>query len=486
MLAFRHARSYAPSILFLRGLDMITYDRKQNRKWRSLRMTTQFLLNMDGYYRSYDEHKSKRHAFVLGTVTTARTMDPACLRSGRFEWVIEFRNPFPDERAQMLENFATFSQIETSDNVNWSEVSLATKGYSINDLRFVLNNAALNELYQGNKVCTRENLNHAIGLMNILQHRSMLKAEKETKTTVRRDFFAVQATEERESPKGNESLTHLLINDVYVQKKILQYLRLIIGQPDSATKLAANWMGWDTNPPKVYQREDAPERQQQRLFMEGVSEFIAEMLFLRDFEQASCSPMMVFDTYSHTLAIHLASVYLPMYETQKFGRSLSSGTFIRQFNRCGKKQPHNWTTLSYRSFRLLGERFEYLDKWYIARRFQFKTSKLQRSIAEHFTLPGSSPKFETIQNTDRDIRNLYEDNADLSVTDQTVGLMLKKRLIERNNVEYEKMLYRAHLEEVNMFGTFQFKILWRVRAHKRVVRLKQVAQELLKLRQLRD
>jgi hypothetical protein len=64
--------------------------------------------------------------------------------------------------------------------------------------------------------------------------------------------------------------------------------------------------------------------------------------------------------------------------------------------------------------------------------------------------------------------------------------MLKKRLIERNNVEYEKMLYRAHLEEVNMFGTFQFKILWRVRAHKRVVRLKQVAQELLKLRQLRD
>ena len=48
---------------------------------------------MDGFSSGETHTMSERNIFVLGSMETTAMMDDACLRSGRFEWVLRFLLP---------------------------------------------------------------------------------------------------------------------------------------------------------------------------------------------------------------------------------------------------------------------------------------------------------------------------------------------------------------------------------------------------------
>ena len=492
MAAFLHARNEAPSILFLRDIDHITYDREKNRSWRSLRMTTQFLLILDGYRAGSDKILSHCRTFVVGSVATTATLDPACLRFGRFEWLLEFNQPALKERRIMLKQFVSVSAFPTSTGFLWDEVALATKGFSLKELRCLLNSTVLQQTYRRqSETYTMSNLHHAIGTNNLLRDRRTYYPESsESQSTKLQSFFEWRALNSRDSSLAKDTasadLLQLLMDGTYVEKKILQCLRLIVGQPERATRVATSWARWVSNPPQSLASGGCIEMHQQGLFVDGVLNLLAEMLFLRDFMGVTCSPLMTFDTYTHSLGAQIQSVYLPMHERQILARSISTGTFIRQFNIWEQNQPVGWASLSHRPLRQLTARFYWLNDWQMKRKFHFKPERHPYPRAKRFSLPMLSPALESVKATPRDIRNQYEEEGELIHVGKTISLMMQTRLRENMSIGFMRRPKRTFLRDQYMFGTFGTTHFFAQKEWKKVVRIKQVAHELLKLGQLTD
>ncbi|MGH7042659.1 MAG: AAA family ATPase, partial [Acetobacteraceae bacterium] len=94
--AFDEARSSAPSILFIDELDTLGVRGGQRRFgdwWRSI--TNSLLELLDGI-------AGREGVVVIGATNDAAEIDPAVVRSGRMDRVIEVGLPNPDELAQIL------------------------------------------------------------------------------------------------------------------------------------------------------------------------------------------------------------------------------------------------------------------------------------------------------------------------------------------------------------------------------------------------
>ena len=491
LLAFRRARSYAPNILFLRDLDMITRDRETNRNWRSVRTTTQFLLSMDGYQVGSEEFPSQRSIFVIGTVGTTAGMDPACLRSGRFEWVLQFRHPFPRERAKMLRTFSLMSSLPSQQTIDWQYLSLGTKGYSISDLRSIVNSSALTQVYTGAHSHTQQSVKRAIGMINALRDKTAYGVDRVDEPGLK-GLFEELATHDRQSAEAEAAITQYKIDNVYVQKKVLQLLRLIVDTPNHTTGsmltthgtshgLAKDWAMMSTMAKQQYERD---ENQEAKL-IDGVLALFSEVVFFADFQQVSRSPVVFFDTYCFSLASQLQSVYLPAYELQLLTQYVSAGTFIRAFDMWETVQPPGWTTLSYRGLAEVTQRFYLLNTWYVRRPFRFHF-KEQRAfgITNEFVQPTPSDPLESLQTKPRDIREQYTEDVTTFFSAATIWAMMFTRLREQHNVYFMRRPLRAHSPELNMYGTFGTAHFFTQKEWKKVVDLQQVATELLILEQV--
>lgn len=129
---FYRARLNYPCILYIKNLELITLHRSIFTGYFNVRNCAQFLVCFDGIV---DRKKSTiRQPFIIGSVETSKYMDPACVRSGRFEWAIKFNLPNALQRYSLLTTALETNGRATKKDVSLPFFALTTFGYSAQEV----------------------------------------------------------------------------------------------------------------------------------------------------------------------------------------------------------------------------------------------------------------------------------------------------------------------------------------------------------------
>ena len=134
---FRHAKKNAPCIVFLDEIDALGRKRggAQIRTNEELEQTlNQLLVEMDGF-------NTDCAVVVIAATNRPDVLDPALLRSGRFDRRVAIDAPDLNGRRAILSLYA--AQKPLADNINLDIVARQTPGFTGADLANLLNEAAI-------------------------------------------------------------------------------------------------------------------------------------------------------------------------------------------------------------------------------------------------------------------------------------------------------------------------------------------------------
>jgi len=135
---FSRARSAAPSILFFDELDALAPVRGRSTTSVTDSVVAALLTEMDGVM-------SRGDVSVIGATNRVDLIDPALLRSGRFEVHLELKLPGVEARRALL----GLSDVPFAEDVDLDELARRTDGLSFADLSGMLREAALTVLREG-------------------------------------------------------------------------------------------------------------------------------------------------------------------------------------------------------------------------------------------------------------------------------------------------------------------------------------------------
>ncbi|MFP4188341.1 MAG: CDC48 family AAA ATPase, partial [Halobacteriales archaeon] len=132
---FRKARQVAPCVIFFDELDSLAPSRSGGGESRvSERVVNQLLTELDGLEELED-------VMVVAATNRPDMIDPALLRSGRFDRLVLLGAPDEDERREILDIHTR--DVPLDDNVNLDEIAEITEGYVGSDLETIAREAAL-------------------------------------------------------------------------------------------------------------------------------------------------------------------------------------------------------------------------------------------------------------------------------------------------------------------------------------------------------
>jgi len=135
---FRYCRAHAPVILFLDEIESLSPHRGQNRESGEIdRMFTQLLQELDGI--STKNNPMAPKVYLIGATNRKNLVDPALLRPGRLNLIIEIPLPNQDERVSIIEGFLD----GIPNDLNLLEISLESDGFSGADLFEVIRGTKL-------------------------------------------------------------------------------------------------------------------------------------------------------------------------------------------------------------------------------------------------------------------------------------------------------------------------------------------------------
>ncbi|MEW8958424.1 MAG: CDC48 family AAA ATPase [Moorella sp. (in: firmicutes)] len=132
---FRRARQASPCLLFFDEIDALLPARRSGEGSNmGSRLVSQFLMEMDGL-------EDLREVIVLGATNRIDILDPAVLRPGRFDQILEF--PYPDQEARK-EIFAIYLRSRPLERgVNLDHLARAAEGLVGSEIEAVCKRAAL-------------------------------------------------------------------------------------------------------------------------------------------------------------------------------------------------------------------------------------------------------------------------------------------------------------------------------------------------------
>jgi cell division protease FtsH len=134
---FAKARSMAPCVLFIDEIDAIGGKRMSESSAVAREMGStlnQLLVQMDGF-------ESNNGVIVVAATNRIDSLDPALLRSGRFDRRIHIGKPNLKEREDILAIHRR--KIKADERLNLHEIAKQTMGFSGADLANLMNQAAL-------------------------------------------------------------------------------------------------------------------------------------------------------------------------------------------------------------------------------------------------------------------------------------------------------------------------------------------------------
>jgi transitional endoplasmic reticulum ATPase len=154
---FRKARTAAPAIIFFDELDSIIPRRGAgySDSGATERVISQLLTEMDGI-------ESLQNVVVIAATNRPDILDPAVMRPGRFDRLIDV--PAPDAKALMQIFKIHARDMPLSKDVDLSEIAEKAKGYSGADVEALCREAAMNALRDSidAKEVTREDFDKAM------------------------------------------------------------------------------------------------------------------------------------------------------------------------------------------------------------------------------------------------------------------------------------------------------------------------------------
>ena len=174
---FRKARTAAPCIIFFDEIDSIAPRRGGDGGTHVLEtMVNQLLTELDGL----DELKD---VIVVAATNRPDIVDPALLRPGRFDRMIQINAPDQETRLQILKVHTVGVPLEKS--VDLKQLAEQTKGYSGADLQAVVREAVMSALRENKqaKIVAQKYVDAALDLVKpsieekVVEHYQKFKEE---------------------------------------------------------------------------------------------------------------------------------------------------------------------------------------------------------------------------------------------------------------------------------------------------------------------
>jgi AAA+ superfamily predicted ATPase len=395
MALFRRVRNQAPGVLFIRDIDLITVDRERTNSPELIQLTTQFLICFDGYYIGSESRPTKRKIFTLGSVSDLRKMDPACLRSGRFEWIVNLRKPVLGERKFLLQNKATKSRLKLENDIAWNYFDLMTDGFTHAEVVSLINSSSLQAIRTNTLIHTNSSLNDA--LRNIFT----LRDNKTVNPTIDEGFF------------------NKLHHNGLIKPDVANFENLeangIVPFKTKCIHLLASVKNWQTatgtikTPPVVTMQNigvnvQKPTDEYSQRLMNELLGLLAESAFLKQLRR--CGSMNTFVTqtsYCENLAKQLNGTFAEGCETYRLERTIVN--FQEAQNALSSlAATSNWQTGDSLYLNDLRHRTKLLGKWYRSRMFyELETYERVSGISKKSVMSASMVRLK-----ERIIGRLYE------------------------------------------------------------------------------
>ena len=155
---FKQAQQSAPCIIFIDEIDAIGRSRDSRFGGNDEREQTlnQLLSEMDGF-------DSSKGLLVLGATNRPEILDPALLRTGRFDRRVIVDKPDLKGRVSILKVHS--KDVRLDETVDFEEIALATSGAVGADLANMMNEAAINAVKNGRQAVSQKDLFEAVELV---------------------------------------------------------------------------------------------------------------------------------------------------------------------------------------------------------------------------------------------------------------------------------------------------------------------------------
>ncbi len=157
---FNIAREKAPSIVFIDEIDAVGSRRSYDGTTGSSevnRTMVQLLSELDGFDKRGDVR-------VVAATNRIDLLDPALLRPGRFDRIIEVPRPDAEGRLEILKIHSRNMRL---DNVDFDELVELTEGLSGADLKAIVTEAGMNVIRRRGKLVTMEDFKKSYDKMII-------------------------------------------------------------------------------------------------------------------------------------------------------------------------------------------------------------------------------------------------------------------------------------------------------------------------------
>ena len=166
---FDKAREVAPSIIFIDEIDSVAKERYSDYARYNEQTLNQLLAEMDGF-------ETDENIVVIAATNYMEVLDPAIIRSGRFDRKIHIPTPDPVAREKILKVHAKDKHFEK--DVSLKEIAQRTTGFAGADLENILNEAAIRSVNQGRKLIKKSDIEEAILRTTIgLEKRNVVVSE---------------------------------------------------------------------------------------------------------------------------------------------------------------------------------------------------------------------------------------------------------------------------------------------------------------------
>ncbi|MHA2379922.1 MAG: CDC48 family AAA ATPase [Candidatus Thorarchaeota archaeon] len=140
---FKKARQVAPCVIFFDEIDALLSTRgQQDETGVTQRIVNQFLAEIDGL-------QTLQNVLVIGATNRPDIMDPAMLRPGRFDILLNVQAPDEDARKEILAVHTAAKGIPGSEDLDLDALAAKTENFSGADIEGLVRVAVMNAITEG-------------------------------------------------------------------------------------------------------------------------------------------------------------------------------------------------------------------------------------------------------------------------------------------------------------------------------------------------
>ncbi len=154
---FKKARSASPCVLFIDEIDAIAV-RRSGQSEEGTRVTERIV---DTILTEMDGLRSLKNVVVIGATNRPDILDPALMRAGRFDRIIEIVPPDEDARYEIFK-IAT-SKMPTDKSVNLKELAKQTDGFTGADIDNLVREAGMTAIREKSGKVTMMHFEKSLG-----------------------------------------------------------------------------------------------------------------------------------------------------------------------------------------------------------------------------------------------------------------------------------------------------------------------------------